>query len=264
MAEEGKQAVEAKEAAPEAKQDIDADEVDSLRQRLQEAEAIKQRFKAMNDRYLNDPRFKEQFDAAWEGKKMAEEIRKVESSIDNDLDPVSMLKNELGKANESARKLQERLDMVEGTYVHDKTTQQRQELALKYEDAFMELASRAGYEPGSEGYDFLFTKAEKEGYNIAKSLGVNLFEGYHPKIVQKAFNAALDKLKKAGFDDAWQKRQQALRESQESKRREREQSDGPSLSKFFTKEVLKERGGYGKAMEAAFAARFPNAKDMKF
>lgn len=265
MTEENKEAVESKEAKEnvvEEKESIDPDEVQSLRERLQLAQEKARRYDDMNRRYLEDNDFRSKFDAAWERRQLEKEVKRVEASIDSDTDPVTLLKSELQKSQEESLRLQQRLGQLENNYTEDRQINNQREISLRYEDEFMEMASKAGYEPGTEAYEILFTKAEKEGYNVAKALGVNLFDQFNPKIVRKAFDAALGKMKKAGFDDAWQKRQQVLKQEQEQKRQQK-QSDGPNLDKFFTKEILKQRNGPAKAMEAAFNARFPNRADIK-
>lgn len=266
MAEENKEEVkEEKEVKEEPKKEENlsaAEEIEDVKERLKASQAKEQRFDAMNERYLKDPDFKKQFDAAWNKQELEKEVAKVNKSIEpSDLSPEDLLRQELDKANRATTALTQKLETLQDVYVKDRLGTEQKEVAIQYEDEFMQMAINAGYDPESEAYDILFTKAEKEGYNIAKELGVNLLQGFNPKIVKRAFERTLDKMKKAGFDDAQQKRQQALKEAKI--KQEKVQSDGPGLEQFFTKQRLKERGGAGKAMEEAFNSRFPNRNELK-
>jgi len=247
------------EDSKEVKEESLVDEGDEVKQRLQVAEMKAQRFEKILAKYNSDPNFKNTFDAAWEGRQLEREASKVERSLhENDDDPLSSLKSELMQSKEESKTLQQRLAYLESLYTQDKTQTVTTEVANEYRDAFDTMAAEAGYEPGSPAYEILFDKVEKEGNNLAKKHGIAPLAKFNQKLLKAAFNNTMGVMKRAGFDDAWKKKNEAVRNSSSSNSR----SSLPPLEKFFTKERLSTKEGQVQAMEEAFRARIK--PDFKF
>jgi len=255
--EEVKEVKESKEVSQKEESLIDESEV--IQERLRIAEMKAQRFDKVLEKYNQDENFKKTFDAAWEGRQLEREANKIEKSLhENDDDPISSLKNELLQAKEEAKALRERQAALENVYLTNKISTETNTVANEYRDAFEEMAIAAGYEPGTPGFEILFDKVEKEGNNLAKRNGINPLTKFNSKLLNVAFKNTMSVMKKAGFDDAWQKKNEVMKLSKSGN----SEKGLPSLDRFFTKERLKTKQGQVQAMEEAFRARIN--PDFKF
>lgn len=177
-----------------------------------------ERFDSFQARYKSDPHFREVVDGAWGGKKYQEFVEQVQKQQDAIDDPVQAIKKELLSSKDKELELRKELDEIKNFITTDKTSANREKVISKYEDEFMELAESAGYTPGTPAYEVLFDNAEKAGFNLAQKKGIgNWLDKYHPGFIRQAFDEALSKHKRAGFDEAWKAKSRMMREEERKK-----------------------------------------------
>jgi len=202
-------------------------------------------FDEMDKKYRTDPKFRATFDEAWFGKKENKQAAQ-------DSTPEDFFKTELETSREKIKALEEQIEGVKEYFVGDKVQSKRDGLNVRYEQEFQELAEEVGYTPGTEAYEILFDNTVREGYNVAKKLGLVNGQGqsdplikYNELFMKEAFTKAFEKHKKAGFDLAWKRKQDALRI-------EKEKSTPNEMARFFKPENLKTMSDRARALEKAF------------
>lgn len=221
----------------------DADEKKAAADKARKAAEF---YDTMNARYRGDPKFKEKFDRMMRG--------------EDDEAPAKG-----GKEPTETEKLQAKIAELEGGLTGlqqalkdgaDLST--RTGINQTYHQQFSNLASEAGYVPGSPDFNILFRNARSFGLDIAEKHGLmkengepDVLKAYKPKFMEEAFKMAHQEMERIGYDPKVRRAKLEM-ERQEADRKKKD----AELDKILSPENLK--GGSaarGKALQKAFNHR---------
>ncbi len=234
------------------------EKIAKLQSELAEAQKVVQVYNQLNARYRSDEKYREGFDRIWKG-----EDATVQAQSDEEVDPLEAFKTENQKRVE---KLEKDLYELRNMYGSEKIGGARERINLGYDQRVRVLAEKMGYDYGTEAYEILHSNVKDEAAKLAAKFGLVDDSGrpdplreYNDEFITQAFKNAYDKHKKVGFDDAWKRRKDALKQEEDSKKQKLERAE---YDKFLTPEYIK-KVGRGKALEHAIKAKF-KGQNFKF
>ena len=209
-------------------------------------------FEKINQRYKEDPVFREHFHKIWKGEVAAGNVKEEAGEAD----PIDEVRSMLSQMKEEQSEYKKEMDALRGVIAGDKESGVRGKIDGAYKDKYSELAAAVGYEEGSDAYDILFDSVINEGKRLAVKYGLTREDGspdplrkYNDAFIEEAFNNAFEKQKRAGFDESWKKRQEAAKIQK--------RVDTPDkYAKFLDPKNLKTRTDRSKALEKMFKSTF--------
>ena len=215
----------------------------------------------LNERLAKDPKFHAAFMAAWNGEAgdIAAAAKEADGKVgdgDGDTDENEELRRMLAETRNEIAELR-------NMYGYDKVSGAREAVNERYENDFRTMAVEAGYPKGSDAYETLYSDLLRESRSLAVKFGLvdkdgnpDPIKSYNREFLKEAFNNCLERHKRAGFYDAWQKKNRV----EEAK--SRKAAEDNEYARFLKPEKLRTLADRAKAHERMFRMKFPNIDKM--